>query len=168
MLNYLNFKKLNLIGFLYCLSLIGIAYALQYFYHLAPCPLCILQRIIIGTIGLFFLLAYFHNPQNKLKNVYPSILLLLNSLGLSLALRHIWLLHLPPEAAPSCTPGLEYLLNIYPAFDVLKMVIEGTGECTKVDFTFLNLSIPTWTLLGYFLLTAINLLLFKNKNQKAN
>ncbi|MDR2216246.1 MAG: disulfide bond formation protein B, partial [Nevskiaceae bacterium] len=34
-----------------------------------------------------------------------------------------------------------------PLTDVLKKVLTGSGECAKVDWTFLGLSMPGWVLI---------------------
>ena len=44
-------------------------------------------------------------------------------------------------------PGLEYMLSAFPLADVIEMVLRGSGECAEVQWTFLSLSIPQWTLL---------------------
>ena len=44
-------------------------------------------------------------------------------------------------------PGLDYMLNAFPLSEALSLVFKGSGECADVQWTFLGLSIPGWTLL---------------------
>ena len=63
--------------------------------------------------------------------------------------RHVWLQNLPPDRVPECGPGLEYMLSAFPFVDALAMVFRGSGECAEVQWTFLGLTIPGWTLLVF-------------------
>jgi len=69
--------------------------------------------------------------------------------GAGIAARHVWLQHLPPDQVPECGPGLNYMLQSFPFSKALSMVLKGSGECAKVGWRFLGLSIPQWTLLFF-------------------
>jgi disulfide bond formation protein DsbB len=64
----------------------------------------------------------------------------------------VWLQSLPPDRVPSCGPGLGYLFDTFPLGDALKMVFSGSGECAKIDWTFLGLSMPVWVLAWFVVL----------------
>jgi disulfide bond formation protein DsbB len=66
----------------------------------------------------------------------------------------VWLQHTPADKRPSCGPGLDYLLSTFGPFDALARILRGSGECGEVDWRFLGLSIPEWTL-GCFIALAI-------------
>ena len=51
----------NLLGFAACLSLLAYAYYAELVLHLAPCPLCIFQRVGVFAIGVVFLIAAAHD-----------------------------------------------------------------------------------------------------------
>jgi disulfide bond formation protein DsbB len=68
------------------------------------------------------------------------------------AARHVWLQHLPAEEVPACGPGLSYVFEHFPLTETLKLLVSGTGECSKIDWTLLGLSIPSWTLIAFLLL----------------
>ena len=72
---------------------------------------------------------------------------LVAGVGAAIAARHVWLQHLPPEETPRCGPGLDYLLDTLPLNELVREVLTGSGECAKVDWTLLGLSMPEWTLL---------------------
>jgi protein dithiol:quinone oxidoreductase len=69
--------------------------------------------------------------------------------GIAVAGRHVWLQSLPPEDVPSCGPGLGYLFDTFPLGEALKQVFSGSGECAKIDWTFLGQSMPVWVLVAF-------------------
>jgi disulfide bond formation protein DsbB len=69
---------------------------------------------------------------------------------------------LPPDQVPECGPGLEYVFHNFPLADTIKLMLSGTGDCAKVDWTFLGMSMPAWTLLAFLMLAALSLLQFWN------
>jgi len=74
--------------------------------------------------------------------------------GAAIAGRHVWLQHLPPDKVPDCGPGLDWMLDTLPLNAVLRKVFTGSGECAKVDWTFLSLSMPEWTLIWFAVFVA--------------
>ena len=54
-------------------------------------------------------------------------------------------------------PGLDYMLGAFPLTQVIEMVLRGSGECAEVQWTFLALSIPEWTLLVFVAFTLFGL-----------
>lgn len=78
--------------------------------------------------------------------MYGVLIGLVAAIGAGIAGRHVWLQHLPPEQAPRCGPGLDYLLETLPLSETIREVLTGSGECAKVDWSLLGLSIPEWTL----------------------
>jgi len=141
-------RWLNFGGFLICLLLVSAAYYLQFVEGLEPCPLCILQRIALAALGIVFLLAGLQNPASMGRYGYGALLALAAALGAAIAGRHVWLQSLPADQVPACGPGLDYLLDTFPLFDAVTLVLRGSGECAEVD-TILGLSIPLWTLLAF-------------------
>ena len=76
-------------------------------------------------------------------------------IGAAIAGRHVWLQHLPPDQVPACGPSLDYMLESMPSWlDVVKKVLRARANAPKVDWTFLGLSMPEWTLLCFVLLAA--------------
>ncbi len=145
-----------LLGF--SLFLLGTSFVLQFYFHLDPCPLCIIDRVLVFILTLFFAIALMHNPKPRGQKIYSSIGFAIASLGIASAVRHLWIIHLPPEQVPACGPGLQYLFGTLPPHEALLMVLQGSGECYKDSSHFLGFSIPGWTLIG-FLLLAVGALL---------
>lgn len=145
-------------GFLGCCGMLATGAYLQFVEGLEPCPLCISQRLAILATGLVFLAGAIHGSRQTLYAILGAITSLI---GASISIRHVWLQHLPPDQVPECGPGLEYVFKNFPLADTIKMMLSGTGECAKVDATFLGLSLPSWTLVAFLLLASFSLLAMK-------
>lgn len=152
-------RPLNLLGFAACVGLMIAALALQYAQGLEPCPLCILQRVAVMLLGAVFLLAALHNPAAVGRRLYAAISLLIAATGAAIAGRHVWLQHLPPEEVPPCGPAMDYILDTFPLGRALGIILRGSGDCAAVDWTWLGLSIPAWTLVAFIGFCALALLL---------
>lgn len=151
-------RLLNGLGFLVCAGGLGFAYYAQFYLGLEPCPLCIFQRMALFALGLAFLLAAAHHPRSGGGRVYGVLLGFIAIVGAGIAARHVWLQHLPPEEAPRCGPGLDYLLETLPLNETIREVLTGSGECAKVDWTLLGLSLPEGTLLLFLGLGVLGVL----------
>ena len=148
-------RLINFFGFLVCAGLLSYAYFLQYYQGLEPCPLCIFQRVAFIALGVVFLVAAVHNPHDWGARLYALLLLLTGAIGAALAGRQVWLQSLPPDQVPECGPGLNYMLDMFPLSEVIETVLRGSGDCAKVDWTFLSLSIAGWTLILFIALAVV-------------
>jgi disulfide bond formation protein DsbB len=108
-------------------------------------------------IGAVSLLAFIHNPANVGRWIYTGLFLVGSTLGISIAGRHVWLQNLPPDQVPDCGMGLNYMLETMPFTEVLSEVLYGSGECAEIDWSFLGLSMPYWTLLWFIGLTVVTI-----------
>lgn len=144
-----GFRSMFLAVLACCIALLGFGLYLQHVENIEPCPLCILQRIAFICIGLSALLASLFNPRGAGRRIFGLLIALFSLAGAAVAARNIWLQHLPPDQVPECGPGLDYLIDAFPLSKALPMVLQGSGECAKVTWTMLGLSIPTWAL-GWF------------------
>ena len=147
-------------GMLFLAAVIGMAFALylEHVQGLAPCPLCVFQRVGLIGLGIISLIACLHNPKS---NIMKRLYALLGSLSIlwsvGVAARHVWLQNLPPDQVPSCGPGLEYWLETLPMQSVLQQVLNGSGECATIDWTFLGQSLPVWSLIFFSILLLVSL-----------
>ncbi len=139
-----------LLGF--SLFLLGTSFVLQFHYNLEPCPLCIIARVLVMVITLFFIVALCHNPKKRGQQIYSAMGFVIALLGVLTSLRHIWLIHLPPEEVPACGPGLQYLFDTLPLNEALVHIFQGSGECAVKNSFLFGLSIPGWTLIGFIVL----------------
>lgn len=144
-----------LAGFSFCAVLIAMALYFQYVGGLDPCPLCISQRVAVMAVGAVFLLAGVHNPGRIGQRIYAALGVLTALAGAAISARHVWLQHLPPEEVPACGPDVEYMLRNFPFAETLKFMLSGTGDCAKVDWTLLGISMPGWTLVCFLLLAGL-------------
>lgn len=147
---YLPSPRLTNLGlFLMTAVAMLVALWLQYDQHLEPCPLCIFQRVAMIATGVVAFAAFVHGPGRTGRRVYAVLTLLAITGGIVVAGRHVWLQHLPPDQVPACGPGLQYWLDTFPLREVMMKVFRGTGECAVVDWTFLGLALPAWTLAAF-------------------
>lgn len=152
-----SFRGVFLTGFLACLSMLLVAGYFQFIEHLDPCPLCIVQRLLVLVVGIVFLLGAMHNPISGGRRVYGFLVVLAAGLGAAIAGRHVWLQSVPEEQVPSCGPGLNFILDNFPISQAIDMVLRGSGECADVLWTFLGLSIPAWTLVAFVVMILVGL-----------
>ena len=153
------------LGFAGCVFLLSMGAYFQFVEGLDPCPLCISQRIAILLTGLVFLMAVIHNPGQTGVRVYSILGMITALCGAAISTRHVWIQHLPPDKVPECGPGLEYVLENFPLFETVKLMLSGTGDCAKVDWTMLGFSMPAWTLLAFLMLATLSLLQIWNHNR---
>ena len=133
-------------------GLVAAALGLQFQLELDPCPLCIAQRIVFFALGGWFLIAALHGPNGWGRWVYGVIGGLIGLVGVGISGRHVWLQSLPADQVPSCGPGLEFMLDAFPLMDALQLILQGSGECAELSWSFLGLSMPGWALVWFVLL----------------
>ncbi len=114
---------------------------------LAPCPLCMTQRVFVVLWGGFALIAALHNPAATGRRIYAALCSLAALAGGAVAIRHVWLQHLPEDQVPACGPSLEYMLETLPFSETFSLVMMGDGNCAETMWTFMGLSIPEQTLI---------------------
>ncbi len=155
----LSYRSLAFVGLVICIAsmLFAVLY-LENTLFLDPCPLCILDRVVIIALGVVFLIAFLHGPNTIFTKVYGIICILLSSVGIALASRHIWLQNLPKDQVPECGPDLYYMLDTLPLFDALKKTLTGSGSCADISWTFANLTIPEQTLILFVFLLILSVI----------
>jgi len=158
-------SKLQLVVVSFSFIVLGISFFLQYFKGLEPCPLCLMQRLCIISIFLlsFSSLIFNNLMQNKIVLRIQFVFVLA---GLFFALRQLWLLSLPGDQIPACLPGLSVLIHYFPWQDTVHALFWGSGDCTKVKWTFLGLSLPLWSTLYFLFIGLMNSLIYYKLNHK--
>lgn len=148
-----SFRAQLLTGFLACVAVLAYALYSQYYGGLIPCPLCTFQRGAFVVLAVVFLVGGLHAPRGRAgRRAYGVLALLAAALGISIAGRHVWLQHLPADQVPACGPDLSFMMEAFPLSDVLRKVFTGSGECARVDWTFLGLAMPAWSLICFVVL----------------
>lgn len=124
----------------------GIVY-LQNHLGLVPCPMCIVQRYaLIGVIVLSALGAV--GGSSVLTMLISWLVLVSAGFGAFVAARQTWLQWYPPEAV-SCGRDFYGMVENFPMQRLIPMIFKGSGDCTKVDWTFLGGSIANWSFVAF-------------------
>ena len=139
-------------GAVVCAALLGFGYYLQYARGLEPCPLCHVQRGFFYAAMVVLILGAVHGPRRTAAIVYGVVAALFAAGGAAAASRQVWLQHLPPDKVPQCGPDLFFMLENFPLGTTLQKLVQGSGECAKVDWTFLGMSIAEWSLAWFVVL----------------
>ncbi len=144
-------RGFNLFMAFVCHQLLIVAFYFQYVEGMEPCPLCIFQRVAVFFLGLWFLLHGLHKPLagSRWHYLYNIGGLLSSLIGAGIAARHAYLQNLPADEVPTCGPSLDYLTEMLPFFELIDVVLKGSGECAKVSWSMLGLSMPSWVLVFF-------------------
>lgn len=138
------------LGFLGCVSAFMVAlFYFQKTLGLAPCPLCVVQRLIFISLGMVFLVATLHNPQGRMRTAYAVLTALVSLVGAGVSGWHVRMQNLPTDQQPECGPGLDFMLEVMPVQDVMREIFTGSGECSEVLWSLFGLSIPALTLIAF-------------------
>lgn len=138
----------NLAGFLACAAMMGYALYAERVLGFEPCPLCMFQRVGVVILGAVFLAAAVHAPSGLgWQRAYFGLLTVAAIFPLYVSGRHVYIQGLPEGSVPACGASLDYMLDVFPLATVLKKVLFGAGECQKIDWTMLGLSMPAWVFL---------------------
>ncbi len=152
-LTHFSFRTRFLLGFLACVALLMYAVFVQIHDRLEPCPLCIFQRVAFAALGVVLLIGGLHAPKGRGgRRAYGVVATITSLVGIVIAGNHVRLQHLPPDQVPACGPGLDYMLDVMPVSGVIRRVMTGSGECANVDWAFLGISMPGWSLLCFVVL----------------
>ncbi len=130
---------------------------LQHVVGLEPCPMCIVQRYALVMVALIAgLTAIFSGSAALLGG---SVLLLISAgFGAFVAARQSWLQWFPPEVA-SCGRDFYGMIETFSLQRVIPMIFKGSGDCSKVDWTFLGLSIANWSFLSFMVISLMAMFL---------
>lgn len=146
-------RRWALLGLAFCALMMAVALGLEHLAGLAPCPLCVFQRVAVLSAALVFAIAAIHNPEGRGGALgYALLGVLAVAAGIGLAARHLWLQSLPADEVPSCGPPLDYMMEMLPLQQVISQVLTASGECADIALRFLGLSLPAWTLIGFLML----------------
>lgn len=125
------------------------AYYLEYYQGLEPCPLCMLQRIPMLFLVVFWGLAFLIYPfAARIMGFLASLSALT---GVLLSARHVWIQQLPKDQVPSCGPSFEYLFNNFSWLEALRETIMTSGQCAKIDWQIYGVTLPMLTLLFFMI-----------------
>ena len=136
-----------------CVALLAFGLYLQHGVGLEPCPMCIVQRYALVLVALVSGLSAFSSNRNILITG-ASLLVLLSGFGAFVAARQSFLQWYPPEIA-SCGRDFYGMIETFPLKRAIPMIFKGSGDCSKVDWTFLGGSIANWSFVCFALIGLI-------------
>lgn len=126
-----------------CIALLAFGLYLQHVVGLEPCPMCIVQRYALVLVAVVAGITAFASKRGLLITG-SGLLVLLCGLGAFVAARQSFLQWYPPETA-SCGRDLYGMIETFPLKRAIPMIFKGSGDCSKVDWTFLGGSIANWS-----------------------
>ena len=130
-----------------CIAMLAFGLYLQHVVGLEPCPMCIVQRyalVLVAVIAGVTALAH----RKGLLLAGSGLMALISGLGAFVAARQSFLQWYPPQEA-SCGRDLYGMIETFPLKRAIPMIFKGSGDCTKIDWTFLGLSIANWSFVAF-------------------
>jgi protein dithiol:quinone oxidoreductase len=150
---------------LICVAMLAFGLYLQHSLGLEPCPMCIVQRYALILIAVFAALAG-ASGKKSLQIAGAAVVVVLALLGAFVAARQSWLQWYPPEIA-SCGRDLFGMIENFPLKRVIPMLLKGSGDCTKIDWTFLGGSIANWSFLWFCAFALVGALIVWRRGRAA-
>ena len=147
-----------------CIAMLAFGLYLQHVVGLEPCPMCIVQRYALILVAVVAGVTAFAQRKGLLV-AGAGLLVLLSSLGAFVAARQSFLQWYPPQEA-SCGRDLYGMIETFPIKRAIPMIFKGSGDCTKIDWTFLGLSIANWSFVCFAGVALIGLLLIFRQLKK--
>jgi protein dithiol:quinone oxidoreductase len=144
-----------------CVGMLGFGQYLQHSLGIDPCPMCIVQRYATVLVAIFAAVAAATGKRSM--HVGGGFLMLLSAgFGAYVAARQSWLQWYPPEVV-SCGRDFYGMIETFPLQRAIPMIFKGSGDCSKVDWTFLGGSIANWTFLCFSGFTLLAVLLIARR-----
>lgn len=144
-----------------CFGLVAVGMELQNLLHLAPCPLCIFQRLLYLVIGT---LALFGFALPAARPLWTALVAVIALLGVGVAGYQTWMQAFP-ELASECSYVDPNLIERF--VDWLGMqyspLFLATGFCSSKEWVFLGLSMANWSVLMFAGIAAYAALLFRRR-----
>ena len=147
-----------------CVAMLAFGLYLQHSLGLEPCPMCIVQRYALVLIAVFAALAG-ASGKRSLQIAGTAVMVVLAVLGAFVAARQSWLQWYPPEIA-SCGRDLYGMIENFPLQRVVPMLLKGSGDCSKIDWTFLGGSIANWSFLWFCGFALVGTLIVWRRSRK--
>ena len=136
-----------------CAAMLAFGLYLQHVVGLEPCPMCIVQRYALILVGALALLAAMF--RGRAAHLGLGVLaLLMSGFGAFVAARQSFLQWYPPEIV-SCGRDFYGMIETFPLKRAVPMIFKGSGDCTKIDWTFLGGSIANWSFVCFVIFCGV-------------
>ena len=130
-----------------CVAMLAFGLYLQHVVGLEPCPMCIVQRYALVLVAIVCALSAFSLRKGMLIGG-AFLTLLVAGFGGFVAARQSFLQWYPPEIV-SCGRDFYGMIETFPLKRAIPMIFKGSGDCTKIDWTFLGGSIANWSFISF-------------------
>ncbi len=147
-----------------CAAMLVFGLYLQHVVGLEPCPMCIVQRYAMVLIAIVAGITATTNKKGLLMTG-SGLAVLLSGFGAFVAARQSWLQWYPPEFA-SCGRDFYGMIETFPLQRVIPMLFKGSGDCSRVDWTFLGGSLANWAFLCFIAVGLIVLILMARQARR--
>jgi disulfide bond formation protein DsbB len=130
-----------------CAAMLAFGLYLQHVVGLEPCPMCIVQRyafVLVAAVAAVGALV----PRRGAQAAAGGLIGIVAVFGAFVAARQSWLQWFPPEIA-SCGRDFYGMIENFPLKRAIPMIFRGSGDCTKIDWSFLGLSIANWSFVWF-------------------
>ena len=155
MLASLSVRQILLAICVGCVALLAYGLYLQHVVGLEPCPMCIVQRYAMVLVALVAGVSAI--AMRRGVHLAGAVLLIpIAGFGAFVAARQSWLQWYPPETV-SCGRDLYGMIENFPLRRAVPMIFKGSGDCSKVDWTFLGGSIANWSFLCFSAIVLLSL-----------
>jgi protein dithiol:quinone oxidoreductase len=153
----MSIRSTYLLGLIIVSTLLLTSIYFQIFEGIMPCPLCTLQRLSFGLLGILFLIGVFAYSKRGFRLVVNTLCALTSLVGIFLAGRQVWLQNFPsPDSSSECGVSIQYMMQVLPMNEVLQKVFAGSAECAQRGWEFLHLNMAEWALIwfiGFLIMT---------------
>lgn len=143
--------------FIVCLAMLGFGLYLQHVVGLNPCPMCIVQRYALMTVASLALVGGLVG-SGLLGRILAALVAASAGFGAFVAARQSWLQWYPPEVV-SCGRDFYGMIENFPIGRAIPMIFRGSGDCSKVDWVFMGLSLANWSFISFVLIAMLGLVL---------
>ena len=140
-----------------CAAMLVFGLYLQHVVGLEPCPMCIVQRYALALVMIVAAVTALARSRALLLTG-SAVVLLFSGFGAFVAARQSFLQWYPPEIA-SCGRDFYGMIETFPLQRAIPMIFKGSGDCTKVDWTFLSLSIANWSFICFVAIALVMVVL---------
>ena len=150
-----RFRTFFLPACLAALAVLAASFRLENALGLVPCPLCFSQRLLLGVYALLCLAAVLQAPGTAGVRCYARATLGCSLAGALLAARHVWLQG-DDGAIPVCPMPIGRLFE-QSWGEAVRQLLLGGPDCNALTWSFIDLTLPEWSLLAFLLLAALPL-----------
>jgi disulfide bond formation protein DsbB len=141
-LSSITLQRWMLLTALASIGMLVFGFYLQHVVGLNPCPMCIVQRYALIGVVVLGLVGW--RLKGKGQALAALLLALTAGFGGFTAARQSWLQWYPPEIV-TCGRDFYGMVENFPLNRAIPMIFKGSGDCTKIDWTFLGGSIANWS-----------------------